>query len=250
MTQVDPRIARRRRAVQEERAHSSFRRVLVLLGIGLCIAGIIWVARSPLFQIEQLTVSGVSSSGVPRLLAEAGVEVGTPLISVDPKELASRLEGDPWVESARVIRRWPRGLRVSVVERVPVAVVARGSSFELTAVDGTVLSSRLGPDPFLPTVRAEADPRPGLVFASELRDDLAAGATIVVGAEEVRATVAGYEVRLGRGVDMAAKARALAGVLDAHPPEGAIITLVAPSRPAILDPTASPPEDGTNAPEG
>ncbi len=248
MTQIDPRIARRRRAVAEERAHSSFRRVLLMLAVGALVAGAVWLARSPLFQVEEISVSGVSSSRVPDLLAEAGVEVGVPLLSVDPDAVATLLETDPWVERARVTRLWPRSVRVSVVERVPVAVVRRGSSFQLAAVDGTVLASRDGPDPALPLVEARADPVPGLVFAAELRDDLRAGATIVVGPDEVTATVAGYQVRLGRGVDMVAKARALAGIVDARPPEGAVITLIAPTRPAVSVPP--PPSTTSDTPEG
>ncbi len=238
MTQIDPRIARRRRQVQEERAHSSLRRVLGILGVGAVLAVGVWVVRSPLFQIDEVVVSGVSSSRTPELLVEAGIVVGRPLVSVDPAEAEALLETDPWVESARVVRSWPRRVRVRVVERVPVATVRRGSELALMAVDGTALTAVAEPDPRLALVEAPGgvDPVPGLVFAAELRDDLAAGTVITVGAEELEAMVAGYRVRLGRGVDMVAKARALAGVIDARPPEGAVITLIAPTRPAVLLP--------------
>ncbi|NIS33395.1 MAG: hypothetical protein GWN79_16305, partial [Actinobacteria bacterium] len=43
-------------------------------------------------------------------------------------------------------------------------------------------------------------------------------------------------IRLGRPLDMEAKARALAAVLDESPAPGSVITLVAPTRPAVLPP--------------
>lgn len=240
MTQIDPRIARRRRQVQEERAHSSLRRVLSLLAMGAVVAAAVWVARSPLFQIEDVVVSGVASSRVEELLVEAGVVPGTPLVSVDVGEVEALLETDPWVESVRVVRSWPRQIRVKVTERVPVAVIRRTSGLVLASVDGVSLTGLSEPDPRFAVVEPEpgADPVPGLVFAAELRADLAAGAVIRVGREELEAEVAGYRVRLGRGVDMVAKARALAAVVDARPPEGAVITLVAPTRPAVSIPQA------------
>ncbi len=85
-----------------------------------------------------------------------------------------------------------------------------------------------------------------LEFVAALRPDLRAGAVIEVVGAEIQATVAGYPVRAGLATDMAAKARALAAVIDQRPEEGSEITVVSPERPAVLPPSATTtttPED-------
>lgn len=44
------------------------------------------------------------------------------LLALDLAAIRARIEALPWVESARVTRRWPDTLEVELVERVPVAV--------------------------------------------------------------------------------------------------------------------------------
>jgi cell division protein FtsQ len=46
----------------------------------------------------------------------------------------------PWVQSATVMRLLPNQLRVSIVERVPVAFVREGNKIELVDADGVILS--------------------------------------------------------------------------------------------------------------
>jgi hypothetical protein len=45
--------------------------------------------------------------------------------------------------------------------------------------------------------------------------------------------VGGYQVRLGRPVEMGEKALSLAALLREQPPAGSILTLIAPTNPAI-----------------
>ena len=58
-------------------------------------------------------------------------------------------------------------------------------------------------------------------------------------AGELWATAAGHEVRLGRPVEMPAKAAALVAVLAEGLPEGSMINLIAPTRPAVIPLTPS-----------
>jgi hypothetical protein len=53
---------------------------------------------------------------------------------------------------------------------------------------------------------------------------------------ELWATVSGYEVRLGRAVEMDAKARSLTALLAQKPHRGSILILIAPAHPAVTPP--------------
>jgi hypothetical protein len=72
-----------------------------------------------------------------------------------------------------------------------------------------------------------------LEFAQGLSDELKTGARVRNESGELWADVGGYEVRLGRAVEMRQKALSLAALIREQPPEGSILTLIAPTNPAI-----------------
>jgi hypothetical protein len=87
-------------------------------------------------------------------------------------------------------------------------------------------------------VGATAVPTPALLgsleFAANLTEELRPGAKLRTEAGgELWAEVGGYQVRLGRPVEMGEKALSLAALLREQPPAGSILTLIAPTNPAI-----------------
>lgn len=253
---MDPRIANRRRKVQEEHSRKALKRIMItMLAAGLVSLGF-WLLYSPYMSAKSISVSGVDRSSATDLLAQAEVVAGRPLVSIDPKAVRELLLTDPWIATARVNRIWPSTIRVTVSERWPVAtLITEGKGISLVAPDGTVLSELSEPDPMLPIIEINRVDNPGaaLNFAAALRPDLSHSTIIRVG-DSLHATVMGYPVRLGRGVDMVAKANSLAGVLDSLPPPGSVITVIAPTRPAILtEPLrtdrSSDTEEGEETPE-
>jgi cell division protein FtsQ len=61
----------------------------------------------------------VSPLDVEKVIRERSA--GTGLVAVDLEALAAAVGEVAWVDSARIARRWPRGLSVFLVEQVPVA---------------------------------------------------------------------------------------------------------------------------------
>lgn len=242
---MDPRIEGRRRAIAEDRARVTLRRLLRIVVVSLLLAGVLWALRSPFFSVHDVAISGAAVVDVGSVLAEAGVRSGVPLVEVDVGAAERRLLADPWVEDATVSRVWPDRVEVAVTERVAVGWAETTSGWVRIASDGVVLGAGT-PSEGAATVVGAGVPaedlatRPRVVgaaaFLTALPPDLAAGAVVDVGGEEIAATVAGFPVRLGPPEDMIAKASALAAVLVASPPPGSEVVLVAPSRPAVLPP--------------
>jgi hypothetical protein len=114
----------------------------------------------------------------------------------------------------------------------------------LYAADGDRLGTAPDPEPAMPWVQIGAvDPTAGeptsellgaLEFAAGLSEDLLAGARVrTEGGGELWAEVGGYQVRLGRPVEMREKALSLAALLREQPPGGSTLNLIAPTNPAI-----------------
>lgn len=246
------RFAERRRTVAEDRARRALRRATLIIGLAALVSGVIYLFNSPLMSVRTLDVTGVSNTEVGPMLAQHGIAVGEPLIWIDVDGASAALADDPWVESVAVERSWPTTVNVAVVERLPVGEV-RG---EAVAADGVILPQAAVDG--LPTLAIDGQPVEGrypqqsivggLRFIAALRPDLARQATLTSSQEGLVAVVDGYTVRLGRPVDMEEKARALGPILDEVPPAGSEITLVAPSRPSVLNPDADAPT-GTETPE-
>jgi cell division protein FtsQ len=247
MMKIDPRLAERRREVAEDRARRKVSRLVkFLVAFGL-IGAIVWLFLSPLLSVDAVTTSGIAASSADTVLVDQGVVAGTPLILIRAGNVESALEADPWVRESVVELDWPTGVVVRVQERVPVAWLETDEGWGLYAVDGVQLATAPDPDPSMPWIQLGAVPVDetessrdvlgSLEFAATLPDDLKATARVrTEQGGEIWAEVAGFQVRLGRAVEMGAKALSLAALLREQPAAGSTLTLIAPTHPAISPP--------------
>jgi len=243
---MDPRIERRRRNIRENRLHRRLRTILWLCVLGAVVGLGAWVLQSPLLDVRTIAVYGVQHSDVARILQDAGLEEGTPMIRVNPRTLVELLEADPWVAAAKVERTFPHTVEVDVMERTIAAGLTSRGGWVMLSTDGVVL----GPEDTLPEgaarlVMASVDSGPAggtptnksvkgaLSFVNTLSLDLRGQTEIEIQDDELWATVGSVSVRLGAPLDMEAKARALEALLESGVPENAVINLIAPSRPAV-----------------
>jgi cell division protein FtsQ len=244
---IDPRLAERRREVAEDRARRKVSRLLkFLIAIGLVGAGV-WLLLSPLLSVEEVITSGIGASSADEVLANSGVVPGTPLILIRSGEIESLLEDDPWVGAASVDLDWPNRVVVTIEERLPVAWLETEDGWGFYAVDGVQLGSAPEPDPSLPWIELGTTPSTEtqtspvvlgtLEFVAALSGELGEGARLwAEGNGELWAEVAGFQVRLGRPVEMRAKALSLTALLREQPAPGSILTLIAPTNPAVSAP--------------
>ena len=254
MTRMDPRMAQRRRRVQETHARRRLRRLVRVLGVLAIAAAVVWVFRSPLLAVQNIEVAGASQVDVLAVLREAGITGGVAMMDVDTDVAHAALLDDRWVESAEVRRDWPQTISVEVLERVPVAWVSADDGWHHVARDGVSLvradQPNLGePAIIFPAVDVQSlvgDPDlVGLLdFVAALPPKYRAATTIASDTTGFVGRVAGFEVRLGSGEQGREKALALAAILETRPEEGSIITMIAPGEPAVLPP-GSGGEDGS-----
>jgi cell division protein FtsQ len=119
---------------------------VLLLGLGVGTA-VYLMARSYLLHDERFVIPSSSSiefegnARVTRaqLLGIFGGDVERNIFTVSLEERRAELERLPWVAHATVMRLLPNRMRVSIVERTPVAFVRQGNRIGLVDGDGVLL---------------------------------------------------------------------------------------------------------------
>jgi cell division protein FtsQ len=109
--------------------------------LGAAGAAYVWgplaLRRVPLFAVKHVEVAGARLLAPHEVLAASGIRAGQSVWD-DPAAWERGIARDPVVQSARVERQLPSGLRIVVVEKRPAALVEQGALLPATA-DGEVL---------------------------------------------------------------------------------------------------------------
>jgi cell division protein FtsQ len=121
--------------------------LLVLIFISALAAGAnflkIYMGRDARFRIAgagNIQATGLTEVSRAEMLPIFGEDIGRNVFFVPLAERRKQLEEIPWVEHATVMRLLPDQIRVSVVERKPVAFVREGSQIGLVDASGVLLS--------------------------------------------------------------------------------------------------------------
>jgi cell division protein FtsQ len=255
---IDQRLVERRKTVAEDNAKRNVGRLLKFLFAVIIVGSGVWVVFSPWLSVKQVVAIGIETSDANSVLADSRVRAGTPMILIDAQRVESRILQDPWVAEASVRRDWPDTVLVDVVERAPVAWVRTEGGWTRRAVDGVALPSQSEPDEELariemPHLRDDDAPSSieltgALEFAVALPADLHPGCTVTFQDGELWATVAGFQVRLGRSDDMTEKALSLAALVEKRHPDGSVINLIAPTNPSVKEPSTDTADDDASEP--
>ncbi len=91
--------------------------------------------------VQNIMVEGRVNTDPARLLRTVGFRRGDALMAFDPDSVRRKLERDPWIRSARVERRLPDTIYVSLTERVPAALWQNQGRLSLIDEEGTVLTN-------------------------------------------------------------------------------------------------------------
>ena len=119
----EERFAERRRSERWRR----IRHVLLgLLGVG-AVAGAVWVIWfSSALSVNRIDVDGTTTLTPMDIRSTAAVRLGEPLARVDTVAIESRVAAMERIDRVVVSRRWPRTIRIEVVERKPIGWVMSG----------------------------------------------------------------------------------------------------------------------------
>jgi cell division protein FtsQ len=225
------------------------RRRALRIAVGLLVlvtaCWVLWA--SPVLAVRAVQVDGAATLPAEQVREAAGIVDGTPLLRVDVDAARARVAALPQVASVEVTRGWPDRVVITVVERVPVAVVEEEGRRTLVDAEGVLFDSISGAPP-AGVVRLDV-PRPGpddpateaaLTAVAELSGNLRRvvasvtaapagevelvltdGTTVIWGPpEDSRAKATALEALLGQ---IAAGALAPAGTIDVSTPDDVVL---------------------------
>jgi cell division protein FtsQ len=130
-----------------------------VLGVGILLAaGWMWLRDSSLVAVERVTVSGQSgpdSAAIRSALISAARSMTT--LDVQLGQLHTAVSPFPVVKDLQVSTQFPHGMRIRVIEQLPVAAITVGGRRVAVAADGTLLHD-LAVSPGLPLIPLAVPP--------------------------------------------------------------------------------------------
>jgi cell division protein FtsQ len=227
-------------------ARSRRARAVVAVALSMIGAGGLVFSRSSVFHVRHVEVTGAAHRSRADIVRLSGVNHATNAIWLDERAVELRLEQDPWIADATVSTSFPWTVHVQVEERIPAAVVDRGTGRLLVATDGTPLglAGRISGLPLIvmpPAGTLEGAPpslEPAARAIGALPPEILAQVRQVIvsldGTLELR-LIDGPRVEFGPATEIVAKARAIASALAWSNDEAqplAALNVVAPGAPA------------------
>jgi cell division protein FtsQ len=156
-----PVSGRRRRAralTRRGRVRPKARLIAALAGLVVVLgAGFLWFRDSSLVAVKRVQVIGASGpdAGHIRAALVAAADAMTTM-DVNTGQLHTAVAPYPDVKSLQVSTQFPHGMRIRVIEQIPVAVVTEAGRRTAVAGDGTLLHS--GADSSLPVIPLRVPP--------------------------------------------------------------------------------------------
>lgn len=163
--------------------------VAIVVGAVAATAGAAWLLLgSPLFDVDEVAVTGNSGIPTEEVVSASGIVPGTPLLTLDTNAAADRVSQLDAVASASVARQWPDAVAITVVPDAAVAFSPNGDQWDVWGAAGGRLSVAAEVPADLPELR-------------DVPEQSRAEALAVIGSlpADVRSRVGGVSLQEGRG---------------------------------------------------
>lgn len=234
-----PSVRRFRQRRRAGRLRRVVRVLVAVLGVGAVGTAGWAVYFSSWFAVSQVVVVGAHRVSVAQVEQAAEVPLGRPILRVNTDGIRRHVQAIAQLSSVVVVTQWPHTVRITVVERVPAAVLGLAAGgYELLDRDGVNLGQVAARPSALPLLVLDpaADPatvRAAAAVAAALTPRLAARVRSVTAqtANSVQLSLTnGSIVRWGDATQGAIKAEVLAALMKQH---AAVYDVSAPYAPTI-----------------
>ena len=134
----DPAGAERPPQESLSRARSPWRTAFLVVAVVGLVVGIGWALLGPkLLVVRSIVVNGTHLVPASQVRATAAISPKLPMIRVNTRAVARRVEGITQVRSATVSKSWPDRIVITVHERTPVLAVRVQEAQGVQGAEGT-----------------------------------------------------------------------------------------------------------------
>lgn len=245
------RFASRRREVRRAKQRRRRRVTITLLSLSLLGAGGWMMARSSLFALEGIEITGTKALARAEVTRASGLKPGDNMLSLDLEDVEARIAELPLVRSVTVTKPVPGRVRIQIEERSPAYVLETIDGFWYLDAEAVVIGAAPGLRDRLPTIRSlshELEPAgerastPDVTNAigllASLPDRLRDGSLVVdVSAGTYSVIRSALTIRFGSFDRIHDKIRAVGMVVERAKAARARLTVIdvrSPARPAAL----------------
>jgi cell division protein FtsQ len=114
-----------------------------------------FVARQIGAKVEKILVSGVVNTSQADLLTALALKKGDTLVGFSASAARDRVEALDWVESASVVRELPSTVRIDIIEKKPLALLAMNDGDWIIDREGQLISPANDDFGHLPLLRGK-----------------------------------------------------------------------------------------------
>lgn len=97
-------------------------------------------------KLEHVNFAGNEYTGQEELAEKLDLRYGKPILAINLQDLRDDIKKQSWVKDAQVQRILPSDLKITIIERKPIAIWKHGKKFNLIDADGVVLTEVDSPD--------------------------------------------------------------------------------------------------------
>lgn len=115
--------------MREQKGKRGYNIIQSIFYVVLSVLALYIILRSPLFQVREISVTGNIELSRDLIVSVSGLKTGENTLNMDLKAARARLESIPAIESAKVERRLPSRVVISVAERKAVALLPSPEGF-------------------------------------------------------------------------------------------------------------------------
>ena len=109
-----------------------------MMACAVCVGGFIaaqrvrhWMGTSPVFTVRTIEVHGAQRIAPQEIRRLSQLHEGMRIVDVKPSLAAKAIMGNCWIRHARITRRLPSKVIITVEERVPIALASVGRVYYL-----------------------------------------------------------------------------------------------------------------------
>lgn len=114
---------------------------IVIIGIVMtsCLYLTRYLISSPYFQIKRIELNGNRVISNTKLIKASGITIGSSnVLLLNTSKTSSAIQSEPWIKAVAIKKYMPDTVVIDIIERTPLALIAKPISYKDKAIDITV----------------------------------------------------------------------------------------------------------------